>query len=195
MTTKALTLLVSIAIAITAVSSLAAPSHLPVTGGTAQLQDAHSAFSANGVSKAKVVTSVQVTGKFTYAVSQNGNAAPSGYTVGQYAYAASKNNLGFIAHNYLAGSSFYGLTAGDEVVVSFSDGTTKTFVVYNVARYQATNSNDFSKPFIDARGKQVSARQVFNQSYKAGQVTFQTCITADGSLTWGVIIIQASPKK
>ena len=146
--------------------------------------------------KAKSVVSVSAGTLFTYPVSQSGNKAPSSAgAVGQYAYAAGKGSYGFIAHNYLAGASFYGLTAGTEIIVTFSDGTTQSFVVQTARRYQATDPNDYSKPFIDGKGKQMTTRQVFNQNYKSGQVTFQTCISKDGSNTWGLVFIIAVPKK
>ncbi|KAA3648086.1 MAG: hypothetical protein DWQ07_03580 [Chloroflexi bacterium] len=150
----------------------------------------------NDNKNAKTAVSVTAGSLFTYSVSQNGNKAPStGGVVGQYAYAASKGSIGLIAHNYLAGASFYSLTAGTEVTVDFSDGTTQTFVVQTARRYQATDPDDYGKPFIDQRGKQVSTRQVFNQNYKQGKVTFQTCITKDGINTWGLVFIIAVPKK
>ena len=196
MTTQKTTLFtLMIALPIVFTSFLNQPMALAQTGIAADTASAQDVAAQIGVSKAKTAVSVSVTGKFTYGVSQSGNAAPSSYTLGQYAYAAGKNNLGFLAHNYLAGSSFYMLSAGDEVLVTFSDGSTQTYTVYNVTRDKATDPNNFSKPFVDARGKTVSARQVFNQAYKSNQVTFQTCLSGGGSLTWGVLIVQARPKK
>jgi len=137
---------------------------------------------------------VSVSGKFSYQVVQSGNSAPSGYVVGQYSVAAKRGNIGFLAHNYAAGSSFYALSFGDEVVVTFSDGSTKTFTVNNVLRYQASTPGDFSS-FIDSKGNTVKAQTVFNRAYKRNQVTFQTCIARDGSDSWGLLFVQAAPKK
>jgi hypothetical protein len=194
MTTKQKLLILSIAISlsISALGTTSIPTSLPVTGSTAP-NNPFASQAALPLAKAKKASSVAVENKFIFSVSQSGNNAPSDYSLGQYAFAAGKNSLGFIAHNYLAGSSFSSLTAGDVVTVKYSDGTSASFLVYNVARYKATNSNDFSKPFIASNGKEMSARQVFGQAYKSGQVTFQTCIASGGSNTWGILIVQAKP--
>ena len=113
--------------------------------------------------------------------------------IGQYATAAEAGNIGLIAHNYAAGGSFYILAIGDEIVVNYIDGSTQTFIVNNVLRYQASTPGVFSS-FIDSNGKQVSAQSVFNQAYKRNQVTFQTCISREGSQSWGLLFVQAVPK-
>lgn len=140
------------------------------------------------------IASVTVTEKFSYPVVQSGNTAPSGGVLGQYAYASSKGALGFIAHNYYAGHSFYALEMGDTVTVTYADGKQETYKVVNALRFQATNPNDFSAPFLNSNGKQLSAIQVFKKAYRKNWVTFQTCITQDGISTWGLLFVQAKPE-
>jgi len=167
----------------------------PVTGATqtiqhTKIQDAQNALAPKGNS----VNQVSVIGKFSYPVVQSGNNPPSGNVIGQYNYASSKGNIGLLAHNFAAGSSFYALSNGDEVIITFSDGRTKTFVVNNVLRFQATDPNDYSKPFLDPNGKKWSPQQVFNRAFKSNGLTFQTCIENSGSATWGLLFVQAAPK-
>lgn len=164
---------------------------LPLTGEVANVQAVSTVKSS--AAKNMTVTSVVVPGKFSYAVSRPSNSVPSS-GVGQYAQALKKKAIGLLAHNFAAGASFFTLTAGDEVIITFSNGTSKTYVVYNVMSYEATKAGDFSKPFINARGKIVSAKQVFNKAYKSGTVTFQTCIARNGHASWGVIFVQARLK-
>lgn len=143
---------------------------------------------------AGVVSQVSVANKFTYQVVQSGNNAPAGNVVGQYAYAANRGSIGLLAHNYAAGASFYTLNNGDEVLITYNNGTTKRFIVSNVLRFQASDPNDFSQPFFSSNGKELTAKQVFSQAYKTNWVTFQTCIQNGGSPTWGLLFVQATPK-
>jgi hypothetical protein len=167
---------------------------LPVTGATQALQQPNlQAIQKEPVAKVNTVTQVSVTGKFTFSVVQSGNSAPAGNLVGQYAYAANKGNIGLLAHNYAAGSSFYAIANGDEVIITFGNGRTKSFVVNNALRFQATDPNNFNKPFLDSNGKEMSPKQVFNQAYKSNGLTFQTCIENNGSSTWGLLFVQAVP--
>jgi hypothetical protein len=169
----------------------AAAASLPVTGVAAAPVAA--APLARDSLKA---TQVEVPGVFVYSVEQTGNGVPSAAgSVGQYAEAGKKKSLGFLAHNYLAGASFAALSPGQQVIVTFSDGSTQTYEIYNVLTFQATNPDDFSKPFINSAGKRLTARQVFSAAYKANEVTFQTCIAKDGSTSWGLLFVQARPVK
>ncbi len=203
-TTRNLTIATLLLIALAASAVLPAfaaasgPQTLPVTGPAAA--DAYApafvdAFAAADKSALKV-TRVVVPGVFDYSVVQSGNSVPSSAGVlGQYASAAKKNNIGLLAHNYLAGSSFFLLSRGMDVQVYYSNGQMKTFTITNVLRFQATNPADFGDAFLDAAGKEISATSVFNRAYKGGGLTFQTCINANGVSTWGLLFVQAVPKK
>ena len=62
-------------------------------------------------------------------------------------------------------------------------------------RYQATDPTNINKPFITDKGKKISARQVYNQNFKPGKLTFMTELAKDGVSNWGVVLIIAVPKK
>ena len=147
--------------------------------------------------KTNQVMRVSVAGVFSSNVVQSGDGVPNDWSLGQYATARNKGAIGMLAHNYLAGMYFYSLYGGQEITVKYSDGTDQVFVITKILRYKATNPNDFSQPFVsnNGNGSQVSAMQVFNQAYKNGWVTLQTCIAADGYDSWGLLFVQASPKK
>ena len=136
---------------------------------------------------------VTAEGLFTFPVSQVGDLAPSEDRVlGQYGFASSIGSIGFIAHNHLAGSSFSSLSPGTLVTVSFNDGSLEQYVIETARWYQASDPDDFSKPFINETGVHLSTQQVFSHNYKKGGVTFQTCIRKDGFATWGVLFVIAA---
>lgn len=147
--------------------------------------------------KTKQVSQVTVAGLLQANVSQNGDGVPNDWSLGQYATASNKGAVGLLAHNYLLGMYFPAMYIGQEVTVNYSDGTSQVFVIQNVLRYKASDPDDFSKPFLsnNGSGSKMSAMQVFNQAYKNGWVTFQTCIQAEGHSSWGLLFIQAAPKK
>src|SRR5688572_18470694 len=60
----------------------------------------------------------------------------------QFNMAAQAGNVGLLAHNYLSGSSFSKLKAGDVVILVFGDGHTESFSVTSVLRYQALDPNN-----------------------------------------------------
>lgn len=162
---------------------------LPVTGKSV-LQK------TNKSNAGKIIAEVTVPGVLSYQVVQSGNNVPTNWSIGQYAYASNKGALGLLAHNYLAGRSFFSLYPGLEITVTYDNGNTQIFVIKNILRYKASNPDDFSKSFItnNGEGKKITAKSVFNQAYKQNWVTFQTCISAEGSTSWGLLFVQAVPK-
>jgi hypothetical protein len=115
--------------------------------------------------------------------------------VTQFGMAAEAGNVGLLAHNYLSGRSFSLLTQGDRVVLVYGDGRTESFVVSRILQYQALDPNN---PYSDFRVTEtqsvLSAAELFDQVYRGERhVTFQTCIEADGNLSWGRLFVIAEP--
>jgi hypothetical protein len=70
-------------------------------------------------------------------------------------------------------------------------------VIKKVLRFQALQpSNPYSSFKNLDRDETLSTAQLFNRVY-AGyhHLTFQTCIAADGKLSWGRLFVIAMPKK
>jgi hypothetical protein len=113
----------------------------------------------------------------------------------QFNMAAQAGNVGLLAHNYLAGSSFSGLKSGDVVILVFGDGRTESFSVTAVFQYQALDPNNMHSEFRDLQTQSVlSAGQLFDKVYRGERhVTFQTCIEGDGNLSWGRLFVIAEP--
>ena len=113
----------------------------------------------------------------------------------QFGMAEEAGNVGLLAHNYLSGQLFSLLVQGDSVNLVYGDGRTESFVVTRILQYQALDPNNPNSDFIDLETQtMISAEQLFNQVYRGGRhVTFQTCIEADGNLSWGRLFVIAEP--
>jgi len=115
----------------------------------------------------------------------------------QFAMASQFGSVGLLAHNYLSGRFFSELTVGQEVRLVYGDGKVEYFVVTEILRYQALEPNSQLSSFRNLDNYEVlSAEQMFKRVY-AGErhVTFQTCIAANGTVSWGRLFVVAKPKQ
>ncbi|MFN8412938.1 MAG: hypothetical protein U0Z26_11165 [Anaerolineales bacterium] len=129
---------------------------------------------------------------------------PSGYAgyvstdekvVTQFGMAAAVGNIGLLAHDNLAGSAFPSLVEGDVVVMIYGDGHTEKFQVTRIYKYQALNPFSPTSSFKDLDSNvTISAEELFRLVYRGDRhVTFQTCIEANGNLSWGRLFVVAEP--
>jgi hypothetical protein len=125
-----------------------------------------------------------------------GFVSPNLGEVTQFSMAAEAGNVGLLAHNYLSGESFTGLTPGQEVRLIYGDGAVEYFVVDHILQYQALEPYNPSSEFRDVETNIIiSAEQLFHKVYRGKRhVTFQTCIEAEGNSSWGRLFIVARPK-
>lgn len=102
---------------------------------------------------------------------------------------------GLLAHNYLAGESFFDLEEGQSLHLIYGDGRTEIFVVRQFLRYQALSPQSVTGNFIDLETKErISASELFLRVYnRPGDVVLQTCIDADGNSSWGRFFVIAVP--
>ena len=115
----------------------------------------------------------------------------------QFAMASQFGSIGLLAHNYLSGRLFFELTVGQEVQLVYENGKVEYFVVTEILRYQALEPNSELSSFRNLDHSEVlSADQMFKRVY-AGErhVTFQTCIAANGTVSWGRLFVVAKPKQ
>lgn len=113
----------------------------------------------------------------------------------QFSMAAEYDNVGLLAHNTLSGRFFSGLAIGQEVRLIYGSGKVEYFIVTEILRYQALQP---ASPYSDFRdlhgGGLISAGELFKRVYTGERhVTFQTCIEAEGNLSWGRLFILAKP--
>jgi hypothetical protein len=132
----------------------------------------------------------QPAGDSNYVSSKNGEAT-------QFSTASQYGNIGLLAHNFLSGKSFSKLIIGQEVRLLFDDGHVEYFVISEILRYKALEPGNPYSNFqsLGIPNEIISAGEMFNRAY-AGKhhVTFQTCIAADGSSSWGRLFVLAIPK-
>jgi hypothetical protein len=121
-------------------------------------------------------------------------AALSG-TATQFGMAAQHGAIGLLAHNYFSGNQFFDLSDGQKVDIIYGDGTMGRYVVSTIRHFQALSPADPYSDFVDLDngGNRLSSTDVFNQIYMNGRVVFQTCIRAEGNLSWGRLFVTAIP--
>jgi len=114
----------------------------------------------------------------------------------QFRMASQFGNVGLLAHNHLSGESFSQLAVGQEVRLVYGDGQVEYFVIAEVLRYQALQPNSPYSSFSNLDKDEVlSAENMFKRVYFGDRhVTFQTCIEAEGNLSWGRLFVIAIPK-
>jgi hypothetical protein len=115
----------------------------------------------------------------------------------QFAMASQFGSVGLLAHNYLSGRFFSELAVGQEVRLVYGNGKVEYFVITEILRYQALEPNSQLSSFRSLDHSEIlSAEQMFKRVY-AGErhVTFQTCIAANGTVSWGRLFIVAEPKQ
>lgn len=150
--------------------------------------------------QAGVVRGVYVPDVFAYRVIQQPQDEP-GYVsqtdgvVTQFNAAAQYQVTGLLAHNFLAGASFFALNVGQEVRIVYGDGQVNYYVVDRVARFEALSPDSGVSDFIDLSTSIIyTAQEVFALFYQGeDHVTFQTCIQHGSVSSWGRLFVTAAP--
>ena len=114
----------------------------------------------------------------------------------QFGMASQFGNVGLLAHNNLSGRFFSQLAVGQEVRLVYGDGKVEYFVITQVLNFQAFEPTSPYSSFRDlANDETLTAEQLFNKVYRGDRhVTFQTCIAAPGSPSWGRLFVIAVPR-
>lgn len=116
-------------------------------------------------------------------------------TLTQFGAARQYDTTGLLAHNYLAGQDFSLLAKGQEILLIYGDGRLETYFIREVMRFQALSPNSITSDFVDLdSGERLSSTNLFFKVFnRPGDLTLQTCIYADGNLSWGRLFILAEP--
>jgi hypothetical protein len=114
----------------------------------------------------------------------------------QFGMASQFGNIGLLAHNHLAGKSFSQLAVGQEIRLVYGDGHVEYFVIKEVLKYQALQPTSPYSSFKNLdKDETLTAEQMFKRVYTGDHhVTLQTCIAANGQLSWGRLFVIAVPK-
>jgi hypothetical protein len=113
----------------------------------------------------------------------------------QFSIAAQAGNIGLLAHNTLAGSSFSNIKQGSLIILVYGDGRIEGFMVKSIQRYQALDPLNPYSQFKDLETQTTfTAEELFNNVYRGEyHLTLQTCIENNGNTSWGRLFIVATP--
>jgi hypothetical protein len=127
---------------------------------------------------------------------QPGYVSQDSRAITQFNMAAEAGNVGLLAHNYLAGTSFKQIMPDQQVDLVYGNERVESFVVSQILRYQALDPYNSMSEFRNLdTGIIVTAEELFQQVYRGERhVTFQTCIEFGGNPSWGRLFIIARPK-
>ncbi|MDA1329793.1 MAG: hypothetical protein DWG76_00660 [Chloroflexi bacterium] len=150
--------------------------------------------------KSNQVRGIYVDDVLAFAVGSQPSSNP-GYITGnanevtQFGMAADYGSLGLLAHNYLAGSDFFSLSNGQTIKLVYGDGSTASYRISSIHRYQALQPNSTQSTFVDLEsGETLSATTLFHNMYNSNNpLVLQTCIANEGISTWGRVFIVAVP--
>lgn len=126
---------------------------------------------------------------------KNEFVSPRQNTVTQFRLASQAGSTGLLAHNDLAGESFFLLKENQKFYLIYGDGQVSAFVVTEIMRYQALEPTSTSSRFVKLGDDDaVSASELFSKVYnRKGKVILQTCIEADENLIGGRLFVIAEP--
>jgi hypothetical protein len=159
-------------------------------------------FPITQTSATSTPSSVHFQGALVYPVVQQPGGQPNFVSknareITQFSSASDYGNIGLLAHNYLSGKTFFRLVVGAEIQLDYEDGTTETFVVSQILKYEALDSKSPFSSFrnLNNQDEVLSAQQMFERAYGGEHhITFQTCIARHGNASWGRLFVLAVPK-
>ena len=113
--------------------------------------------------------------------------------VTQFALAAQYGTVGILAHNFLAGASFFDLSSGQDLYVVYGDGETAHYVVKEIREFQALQPYSAYSEFIDLEtNARYTSSSLFYEVYgQNNTLVLQTCIAANGVDSWGRLFVIA----
>lgn len=170
---------------------------VPVTGAAPLAPQSAPAITAGR----PLVSTISASGAFSFPVVQQPAGQP-GYVssgtgkVTEFGMAARYGSQGFLAHNNLAGATFFRVEVGDVITLTYADGSTDHFEVTQIRRLQAVSPNSPTSRFIDLDNDNASltAVDLFYQTYGVKDtLVLQTCIANGAEISWGRLFIIANP--
>jgi len=126
---------------------------------------------------------------------QPGYVSTSDGNVTQFGSASQYGSIGLLAHNYLAGRQFFAIANGDEIDLVYGDGRAEKYIVSEVRKYQALSPTSPYSSFVDLSQPDVTLtyEDLFYDTYGVGgRLILQTCISNNGSDSWGRLFIIAN---
>ena len=170
---------------------------VPVTGAAPLAPQSAPALAA----ARPLVSTISASGVFSFPVLQQPAGQPGFVSretgkVTQFGLASKYGSQGFLAHNDLAGATFFNVEVGDVITLTYTGGSTDNFEVTQIRHLQAVTPNSATSRFIDLDNNNASLRAVdlFYQTYGVKDtLVMQTCIAGGDELSWGRLFIIATP--
>ena len=117
--------------------------------------------------------------------------------VTQFAMVEKYGSIGLLAHNTLSGKHFSQIEVGQEIHLTYENGRVDDFVVTQLLHFQALEPESVSSSFRNLHKNEIlTAGDMFNRAYVGEKrLVFQTCIEAQGNVSWGRLFVIALPKE
>jgi hypothetical protein len=114
----------------------------------------------------------------------------------QYARPARFGVIAMLAHNYLnSGRSLLKLRPSQGILIVYGDGKIVRYKITSVQYFEALDPHDVRSEFRDLNGPGgaiIGYDQLFEKIYtQSDHLVFQTCLEANGELSWGRVFISA----
>lgn len=111
----------------------------------------------------------------------------------QFSMSSSFGTVGILAHNFLAGVSFFDLVPDQDIFVVYGNGSTARYIVRQIRQFQAMQPNSPYSSFVDLNSNTTySSTEVFYEVYgNQDNLVLQTCIAANGIDSWGRLFVIA----
>lgn len=114
----------------------------------------------------------------------------------QFAMASKYGTVGILAHNDLAGKTFYDIQLDQYAIVVYGDGRLEYYVISDIQQYQALSPTSTFSDFVnlDGSNEHLTAGELFTRIYTPGnRLVLQTCLEAEGNASWGRTFFIAEP--
>jgi hypothetical protein len=109
----------------------------------------------------------------------------------QFDMASRAGNIGLLAHNTLAGTSFFNILQDSQIVLVYGNGRTATFVVDQILMFQALPNGQYRNLQTQ---ETIGIESLFETAFGGKRhLTLQTCVEGEGNYQWGRLFIIAKP--
>jgi len=150
--------------------------------------------------EAGIIRGIYAEDNFKYPVIQQPSSQPAFVSehedmLTEFSLSKKYGVTGMLAHNFLAGLSFFTLETDDILQVVFGDGTIQTYTITEILKYQALSPDSPTSSFLDLdSGETLTATQLFKRVYTGTHhLTLQTCIQVGSEDSWGRLFLIAEP--
>jgi hypothetical protein len=110
--------------------------------------------------------------------------------------ASAYGSYGFLAHDHLAGATFFDVEIGQRIFLVEGNGITQSYIITDLLSFQALSPQSPYSQFrsLEFPWDEISIVDLFNRIYaEEDRVILQTCISFHGQPNWGRLFVIATP--